>query len=64
MKRTLLFVATNIAVLLVLSISASILIRMLGIQEMPGGLNLQSLVIFAAVARVRSTCIARELPHH
>jgi len=49
MKRTLLFVATNIAVLLVLSISASILIRMLGIQEMPGGLNLQSLVIFAAV---------------
>jgi heat shock protein HtpX len=49
MKRTLLFVATNIAVLLVLSISASILTRMLGIQEMPGGLNLQSLVIFAAV---------------
>jgi heat shock protein HtpX len=49
MKRTLLFVATNIAVLLVLSISASILIRMLGIQEMPGGLNLQALVIFAAV---------------
>jgi heat shock protein HtpX len=49
MKRTLLFVATNIAVLLVLSISASILIRILGIQEMPGGLNLQSLVIFAAV---------------
>ena len=49
MKRTLLFVATNIAVLLILSISASILIRMLGIQEMPGGLNLQSLVIFAAV---------------
>jgi heat shock protein HtpX len=49
MKRILLFVATNIAVLLVLSISASILIRVLGIQEMPGGLNLQSLVIFAAV---------------
>jgi heat shock protein HtpX len=49
MKRILLFVATNIAVLFVLSISASILIRMLGIQEMPGGLNLQSLVIFAAV---------------
>jgi heat shock protein HtpX len=49
MKRILLFVATNIAVLLVLSISASILVRMLGIQEMPGGLNLQSLVIFAAV---------------
>jgi heat shock protein HtpX len=49
MKRILLFVATNIAVLFVLSISASILIRMLGIQEMPGGLNLQALVIFAAV---------------
>jgi heat shock protein HtpX len=49
MKRILLFVATNIAVLLVLSISASILIRMLGIQEMPGGLNLQALIIFAAV---------------
>jgi heat shock protein HtpX len=49
MKRILLFVATNIAVLFVLSISASILIRALGIQEMPGGLNLQALVIFAAV---------------
>jgi heat shock protein HtpX len=49
MKRTLLFVATNIAVLLVLSISASILLRVLGIQEIPGGLNLQALVIFAAV---------------
>ncbi len=49
MKRILLFVATNIAVLFVLSISASILIRILGIQEMPGGLNLQALVIFAAV---------------
>jgi heat shock protein HtpX len=49
MKRILLFVATNIAVLFVLSISASILIRVLGIQEMPGGLNLQSLMIFAAV---------------
>jgi len=49
MKRILLFVATNIAVLFVLSISASILIRVLGIQEMPGGLNLQALIIFAAV---------------
>ena len=49
MKRILLFVATNIAVLFVLSISASILLRVLGIQEMPGGLNLQALVIFAAV---------------
>jgi heat shock protein HtpX len=49
MKRVLLFVGTNIAVLLVLSITASILIRALGIEEMPGGLNLQSLIIFAAV---------------
>ena len=48
MKRILLFVATNIAVLLVLSITASILIRALGIEEMPGGLNLQALIIFAA----------------
>lgn len=49
MKRILLFVATNIAVLLVLSITASILIRALGIEEMPSGLNLQSLIVFAAV---------------
>ena len=49
MKRVFLFVMTNIAVLLVLSIAASILIRALGIEEMPGGLNLQSLIIFAAV---------------
>ncbi len=49
MKRVLLFVATNIAVMLVLSITASILIRALGIEEMPGGLNLQSLIVFAAV---------------
>ncbi len=49
MKRILLFVATNIAVLFVLSISASILLRVLGIQEIPGGLNLQALLIFAAV---------------
>ena len=48
MKRILLFVATNIAVLFVLSISASILLRVLGIQEIPGGLNLQALLIFAA----------------
>ncbi len=49
MKRVFLFVMTNIAVLLVLSIAASILVRVLGIEEIPGGLNLQSLVIFAAV---------------
>ena len=49
MKRILLFVTTNIAVLLVLSISASILLRVLGIQEIPGGLNLQALIVFAAV---------------
>jgi len=49
MKRVLLFVATNIAVLLVLSISASVLLNVLGVQQMPGGLNLQALLIFAAV---------------
>ncbi len=49
MKRVLLFVATNIAVLLVLSISASILLKVLGIQEIPGGFNLEALIIFAAV---------------
>ena len=49
MKRVFLFLVTNIAVLLVLSVAASILIRALGIEEMPGGLNLQSLIIFAAV---------------
>ena len=49
MKRILLFVTTNIAVLLVLSVSANILIRAFGIEELPGGLNLQSLIIFAAV---------------
>ena len=49
MKRVFLFLVTNIAVLLVLSVAASILIRALGIEEIPGGLNLQSLIIFAAV---------------
>ncbi|MDH3513276.1 MAG: protease HtpX [Gammaproteobacteria bacterium] len=49
MKRAFLFVVTNIAVLLVLSVAASILIRALGIEEIPGGLNLQTLIIFAAV---------------
>lgn len=49
MKRILLFVMTNIAVLLVLSISANILLNVLGIQQLPGGLNLQALLIFAAV---------------
>ncbi len=49
MKRILLFVTTNIAVLLVLSISANILLNVLGIQQLPGGLNIQALLIFAAV---------------
>ena len=49
MKRISLFILTNIAVLLVLSVSASILTRALGIEEIPGGLNLQSLIVFAAV---------------
>ncbi len=47
MKRIFLFVATNIAVLLVLSVA----IRILGIDHYlnQGGLNYQSLLIFAAV---------------
>ncbi|MGE5240822.1 MAG: protease HtpX [Bacteroidota bacterium] len=49
MKRILLFVATNIAVLLVLSISANILMQVLGVQQLPGGLNIEALLIFAAV---------------
>jgi len=49
MKRIFLFVATNIAVLLVLSITANILIKAFGVEDMPGGLNLQALIIFAAV---------------
>jgi heat shock protein HtpX len=49
MKRVLLFVATNIAVLLVLSISANILFNVLGVRQLPGGLNLPVLLIFAAV---------------
>ena len=54
MKRIFLFVATNIAVLLVLSISANILIKFLGVQELPGGLNLPALLIFAGVIRLLS----------
>ncbi len=49
MKRVVLFVMTNIAVLLLLSISASILLNVLGVQQLPGGLNLEALLIFAAV---------------
>ncbi len=47
MKRIFLFVATNIAVLLVLSVA----IRVLGIEHYldQGGLNYQSLLIFAAI---------------
>jgi len=49
MKRILLFLATNIAVLLVLSVSANILMQVLGVQQLPGGLNMEALLIFAAV---------------
>ena len=49
MKRILLFVATNVAVLLVLSISANILMQVFGVQQLPGGLNIEALLIFAAV---------------
>jgi heat shock protein HtpX len=49
MKRILLFLATNIAVLLVLSVSANILMQVLGVRQLPGGLNMEALLIFAAV---------------
>ncbi|OGI47991.1 MAG: zinc metalloprotease HtpX [Candidatus Muproteobacteria bacterium RBG_16_65_34] len=49
MKRIFLFVLTNIAVLLVLSISASLIMNFFGVQEIPGGFNLEALLIFAAV---------------
>jgi heat shock protein HtpX len=49
MKRIFLFVVTNLAVLLVLSVSASLIMQFLGIREIPGGLNLEALLIFAAV---------------
>jgi heat shock protein HtpX len=49
MKRIFLFLLTNIAVLLVLSVTASLLMKFLGVQEIPGGLNLEALIIFAAV---------------
>ena len=49
MKRILLFLATNIAVLIVLSVSASLIMKFLGVREVPGGLNLEALLIFASV---------------
>ncbi len=49
MKRVLLFLATNIAVLIVLSVSASLIMNFLGVREVPGGLNLEALLIFASV---------------
>jgi len=48
MKRVLLFLATNIAILLVLSIS----LQLLGVDSMlaqNGGINLQALLVMAAV---------------
>jgi heat shock protein HtpX len=49
MKRVLLFLVTNIAVLFVLSITANLLMGFLGINRLPGGLNLPALLVFAAV---------------
>jgi heat shock protein HtpX len=49
MKRIFLFVVTNIAVLLVLSVSANLIMAFLGIRQIPGGINLQALLIFATV---------------
>ncbi len=51
MKRIFLFLATNLAILIVLSISWSIISSVFGLGAMngPGGLNLASLLVFAAV---------------
>lgn len=51
MKRILLFLATNIAIMIVLTLSWSIISRVFGLDAMngPGGLNLGSLLVFAAV---------------
>ncbi|MGC9008198.1 MAG: protease HtpX, partial [Halothiobacillaceae bacterium] len=51
MKRIFLFLATNIAIMIVLTLSWSIISRVfdLGAMNGPGGLNLGSLLVFAAV---------------
>jgi heat shock protein HtpX len=52
MKRVMLFVATNIAVLLVLSVVWMVVVNVFGLQPMldeAGGLNLQVLLIFSAI---------------
>jgi len=51
MKRILLFLATNIAIMIVLTLSWSIISRVFGLGSMngAGGLNLASLLVFAAV---------------
>lgn len=51
MKRIFLFLATNIAIMIVLTLSWSIISRVFGLGAMngPGGLNLGSLLVFAAV---------------
>ncbi|MGK0673327.1 MAG: protease HtpX [Halothiobacillaceae bacterium] len=51
MKRIFLFLATNIAIMIVLTLSWSIISRVFGLEAMngPGGLNLGSLLVFAAL---------------
>lgn len=51
MKRILLFLATNIAIMIVLTLSWSIISRVFGLDAVngPGGLNHASLLMFAAV---------------
>ncbi|MEF3193406.1 MAG: protease HtpX, partial [Halothiobacillaceae bacterium] len=51
MKRIFLFLVTNIAIMIVLTLSWSIISRVFGLDAMngPGGLNLGSLLVFAAV---------------
>jgi len=48
-KRILLFLITNLAVLVVLSITAQIVMSLLGIRLERTGLNLQALLVFAAI---------------
>ncbi|TQV64988.1 MAG: protease HtpX [Halothiobacillaceae bacterium] len=51
MKRILLFLATNLAIMIVLTLSWSIISRVFGLDQVntPGGLNLTSLLVMAAV---------------
>jgi heat shock protein HtpX len=49
MKRVFLFLATNLAVLLVLSVTVPLILRLFGLQPEQAGINMPFLLIFAAV---------------